>query len=186
MAGHSKWNNIKNRKAAVDAKKGKIYSKLARLIRTCVKETDNPDSETNPSLRLLMDKARDANMPKDKIQRAIDAGLGKLKDGRQLEEVIYEGFGPGGVGILIVCVTDNRNRTSSELRFLLEKYQGSLGGPNTVMYMFTRDKEGEYKCKMPIPVSDSDKPNLIKLIEDLRENDDVEDVYPATNDIDQD
>src|SRR5687767_5635453 len=120
MSGHSKWSTIKHKKAITDAKKGKVFTKLARQITVVVQQTGNGDPLTNPSLRLWVDKARQANMPNENVKRAIDKGLGK-SGGARLEEVVYEGYGPFGVGIIISCVTDNRNRTGSEIRNLMEK-----------------------------------------------------------------
>ena len=178
MAGHSKWENIKRRKGAVDAKRSKKFSEISRLIRAAVKEGGSGDPDQNVSLRPLMDKARAANMPKDNIQRAIDRGLGKSKDGKAYEEVIYEGYGPGGVGVLAVSVTDNRNRTGSEVRFAFDKHGGSLGGPGSAMYMFSQQADGAYSATIPaMGVADADVEKVHKLIEALDANDDVESVY---------
>ncbi|MBD3279840.1 MAG: YebC/PmpR family DNA-binding transcriptional regulator [Candidatus Pacebacteria bacterium] len=180
MAGHSKWSNIKNRKAAVDKKRGKIFSKLSRQIRIAVKEGKSGDPETNPTLRTLIDKARAANMPKDNIQKAINRGLGKSASGAALQETVYEGFGPGGVGILVVTVTDNANRTLSEIRQLFDQANGSLGAPGSVQYMFERDQTGEYRCTIPVPVTDQAvKTQLEALLEKLEDHEDVEEVYSA-------
>jgi len=182
MAGHSKWNNIKNRKGAVDAKRGKIFSQLAKQIKTAVKEGGSGDPETNPALRPILDKARAANMPKDNIQRAIDRGLGKSSRGAQLQEVTYEGYGPGGVGIVVAAVTENQNRTSSEVRTAFSRNNGSLGGPNSAAYLFERTDDGEYQATMSQDISDEQQiKQLEAIIDTLRENDDVEDVYVAAN-----
>lgn len=179
MAGHSKWANIKHKKAATDAKRGKVFSQLARSIRTVVKECKSGDPKTNAALRLLLDKARSANMPKNKIQKAIDVGLGK-GSGANIKEVIYECFGPGGVGMMIMCFTDNVNRTAAEIKCILSKAGGSLGSPGSVKYMFNMDKVGEYFVTMPLQVEDNaQQEKLQKLIDDLRDYDDVEDVYCA-------
>ncbi|MGD9129030.1 MAG: YebC/PmpR family DNA-binding transcriptional regulator [Candidatus Woesebacteria bacterium] len=182
MAGHSKWSNIKNRKAAVDAKRGKVFSQIIKKIRISVKEAGSGDPKINPSLKLLIEKARAANMPTKKIQKAIDCALGKSSDGRQVKENIYEGFGPGGAALLVVSFTDNPNRTSSELKYLFSKFNGSLGSPGSVMYMFKRGEGNDYNyiCTMPFGLADKkDRVQLEKLIEQLREHDDVEDVYSA-------
>lgn len=177
MAGHSKWSNIKNRKAAVDAKKGKVFGQLARAIRIAVKEGGSGDPQMNATLRPLLDKARAENMPKDKIQKAIDVGLGK-GGGAVAKEVVYEGYGPSGVGLLIVALTDNANRTSSELKFTLSKNGGSLGGPGSAMYLFARGNDGGYVATMPYQVTDPAQQEEIQaLIEALIENDDVEEVF---------
>lgn len=175
MSGHSKWSNIKNKKAAEDNKRGKIFSKISRNIRSAVREGGG-DPDSNVTLRLYLDKAREANMPKDNIQRAIDAGLGKGENGA-LQEVIYEGFSDQGVGLLIVCSTDNKNRTTAEVRNILNKAGGSLGSPGSVTYMFSRNEKNQYQVTIPIPVSQDHKPKLFSLIDDLLELEDVDAVY---------
>lgn len=178
MAGHSKWNNIKNRKGAVDAKRGKVFSQLSKLIKTATKEGKSGDPAHNPGLRLIIEKARAANMPKENIQRAIDRGLGKGKGGAY-QEIVYEGFAAGGVGMVIVAQTDNPQRTASEVRMLLSKAGGSLGGPGSVMYMFERSGE-EYKVVIPMELTDEQQiESLEELMDTIRANDDVEDVYTA-------
>ncbi len=176
MAGHSKWNNIKHKKGAEDAKRGKVFSMLAKQIKSAVKEGGSGDPSSNATLRPILDKARAANMPKSNIQRAIDRGLGKSSSGTQLQEVVYEGFAPGGVGVMIEAITDNANRTSADIRFLLSKHQGSLGSPGSAGYLFTRE-EGEYKPSMPMTLEDPTQiKQLEQLMDALREHDDVEDV----------
>ncbi len=178
MSGHSKWNNIKNRKGAQDKLKSKNFSQLSRLIRAATKQGASGDPKSNPTLRLILDKARVANMPKDKVQKAIDAALGK-NNGNQIQEIVYEGFGPGGVGMMIVALTDNLNRSSSEIRFILSKFGGSLGSPGSAKYMFTRNQEGEFVATMKFPISVEDNDKLLELIDVLRDNEDVEDVFVA-------
>jgi len=177
MSGHSKWNNIKNRKDAQDKKKGAVFSQLAKVIKTAVKEGRSGNPDDNPSLRLILEKAKAANMPKENIKRAIDRGLGKTAAGVTLQEIVYEAFGPGGAPLMIAAVTDNRNRTAAELKFILNKFAGSLASPGAAAYMFTRQGE-EYVRQLPDFVTDeTTRENLQNLIEALRENDDVEDVY---------
>jgi YebC/PmpR family DNA-binding regulatory protein len=139
MAGHSKWAGIKHKKAIVDSRRGKLFTKLARAITVAAKEGGG-DPEGNPRLALAVSKARDASMPKDNIERAIAKGTGEGADADALEDVVYEGYGPGGVAMLIEAVTDNRNRTGSEIRHLFSKHGGSLGEPGSVAYLF--DKKG--------------------------------------------
>ncbi len=139
MAGHSKWAGIKHKKAIVDSRRGKLFTKLARAITVAAKEGGG-DPETNAKLGLAVQKAKDASMPKDNIERAIAKGTGEGGDAAALEEIVYEGYGPGGVALLIEAVTDNRNRTGSEIRHTLAKHGGSLGEPGTVAYLF--DKRG--------------------------------------------
>jgi YebC/PmpR family DNA-binding regulatory protein len=180
MAGHSKWNNIKNKKGAADERRAKVFTDISKLIKTAVKEHGSADPNSNPALRLAMEKARAANMPKDNVQRAIDRGLGKSATGALFQDIVYEGFGPKGVGLLIVAVTDNLNRTSSEIRLLLSRAGGSLGGPGSAGYLFERTSSGEYTITIPMEVSDpEDQEQLQNLLDALRENDDVEDVYCA-------
>ena len=139
MAGHSKWAGIKHKKAIVDARRGKLFTKLARAITVAAKEGGG-DIEGNPALSLAVQKAKDASMPKDNIERAIAKGTGEGADAEALEAVLYEGYGPGGVAILVEALTDNRNRTGSEMRHLFSKNGGNLGEPGSVAYLF--DKKG--------------------------------------------
>ena len=139
MAGHSKWAGIKHKKAIVDSRRGKLFTKLARHI-TVAAKAGGGDVVGNPSLALAVQKAKDASMPKDNIQRAIDKGTGAGADAETFEDVLYEGYGPGGVALLIEALTDNRNRTGSDVRHLLSKHGGNLGEPGSVAYLF--DKKG--------------------------------------------
>ncbi len=134
MAGHSKWANIKHRKGRVDAQKGKIFTKLAREIFVAAKE-GGPDPESNSSLKLVIQKAKEANMPNDNIQRAIQKGAGNT-EGVNYEEVNYEGYAPGGVAVLLKILTDNRNRTAGEIRHIFSKNSGNLGEAGCVAWMF--------------------------------------------------
>lgn len=136
MAGHSKWANIKHRKGAQDAKRGKIFTKLIKEITIAAKIGDG-DLDTNPRLRLAVDKAKQANMPKDNIERAIKKGTGDL-DGVTYEEGVFEGYGPGGVAVIVEFMTDNRTRTVAEVRHAFNKYGGSLGVSGSVAFMFDR------------------------------------------------
>jgi YebC/PmpR family DNA-binding regulatory protein len=139
MAGHSKWAGIKHKKAIVDSRRGKLFTKLARAITVAAKEGGG-DVDGNPALALAVQKARDASMPKDNIERAIAKGTGEGADADALEAVTYEGYGPGGVAILVEAVTDNRNRTGAEMRHAFSKHGGNLGEPGSVAYLF--DKKG--------------------------------------------
>jgi len=139
MAGHSKWAGIKHKKAIVDSRRGKLFTKLARAITVAAKEGGG-DPDTNARLGLAVQKAKDASMPKDNIERAIAKGTGEGADAAALEDVVYEGYAPGGVALLVEAVTDNRNRTASEIRHLLSKNGGNLGEPGSVAYLF--DKKG--------------------------------------------
>jgi YebC/PmpR family DNA-binding regulatory protein len=139
MSGHSKWHSIKHKKAVVDARRGQQFTKLARAITVAAREGGG-DPEGNPSLALAVQKARDASMPKDNIERAIAKGTGEGVDADRIETVVYEGYGPGGVALLIEALTDNRNRTGADVRHLLSKNGGNLGEPGSVSYLF--DKQG--------------------------------------------
>jgi YebC/PmpR family DNA-binding regulatory protein len=136
MAGHSKWANIKHKKAANDKKRGKLWSKLIREVTVAAKEGGG-DINTNPRLRLAVDKARGANMPNDTVERAIKRGAGG-EDDNNYDEIRYEGYGPGGVAIIVDCMTDNRNRTASEVRHAFTKHGGNLGTDGSVAYMFSK------------------------------------------------
>lgn len=134
MAGHSKWANIKHKKAASDAKRGKIWTRLIKEI-TVAARMGGGDASANPRLRLAIDKAADANMPKDNVQRAITRGTGG-EDGANYEEVRYEGYGIGGAAIIVDCMTDNRVRTVAEVRHAFNKYGGNMGTEGSVAFMF--------------------------------------------------
>jgi YebC/PmpR family DNA-binding regulatory protein len=134
MAGHSKWANIKHRKAAADAKKGKVFTRLIREI-TVAARAGGGDPDSNPRLRLSLEKAREANMTKDSVTRAIQRGTGEL-EGVSYDEVRYEGYGPGGAAVLIDCLTDNRTRTVAEVRHAFTKNGGNLGSDGSVAFLF--------------------------------------------------
>ena len=134
MSGHSKWANIKHRKAAADAKKGKVFTRLIKEI-TVAARLGGGDPDTNPRLRLALEKAREANMTKDSVQNAIKRGAGQL-DGVSYEEARYEGYGPGGAAVLVDCLTDNRTRTVAEVRHAFTKNGGNLGSDGSVSYLF--------------------------------------------------
>ncbi len=136
MAGHSKWANIQHRKGAQDAKRGKLFTKLIREI-TVASRLGGPDAAANPRLRAAVDKALGANMPKDTVERAIKRGSGDL-EGQIMEEIRYEGYGPGGVAVMVDCLTDNRNRTVAEVRHAFSKSGGNLGTDGSVAYLFTQ------------------------------------------------
>ncbi|MBQ6437795.1 YebC/PmpR family DNA-binding transcriptional regulator [bacterium] len=177
MSGHSKWNNIKNKKGADDAKRAQAFTALVKNIRIAAKQGGDPAS--NPTLRLWVDKAKAANMPKEKIQRAIDIGAGKLP-GVAMQEITYEAFGPGGVGLMIMAVTDNTNRTSSEIKAVLTRHGGSMGGPGAASYMFAFDKENqEYRVTMPIPVDEETRAQIEELKELLAEIEGIEGIFAA-------
>ncbi|GAA3534420.1 YebC/PmpR family DNA-binding transcriptional regulator [Zobellella aerophila] len=173
MAGHSKWANIKHRKAAQDAKRGKIFTKLIRELTTASREGGS-DSGTNPRLRAAIDKALSNNMTRDTIDRAVKRGAGEL-DGQVLETIVYEGYGPGGTAVMVECMTDNRNRTVSEVRHAFSRSGGNLGTDGSVAYLF--EKKGV------ISYADADEETVMEAAleagaEDVVVNDDGSiDVY---------
>lgn len=136
MAGHSKWANIQHRKGAQDKKRGKLFTKLIREV-TIAARTGGADLAANPRLRVAVDKAKAQSMPKENIERAIKRGAGDL-DGVDYQDVTYEGYGPGGVAVMVQCMTDNRNRTVAEVRHAFSKFGGNLGADGSVAYMFNQ------------------------------------------------
>ncbi len=171
MAGHSKWDNIKYKKQAEDAKRGKLFTKLSNAITTAVKKGGGvPDPSSNPALRLAIEKAKAANMPKDKIKKAVDRALGV--GGDNLSNVVYECYGPGGVAILIKCSTDNKNRLATQVRTVLNKYNLSLGEKGSASYIFNK----EMKPSFTIPLEPSLRDKLNNLISDLSDIEDVSNI----------
>jgi len=136
MAGHSKWANIQHRKKAVDSKRGKVFTRINREL-TVAARTGGGDPDSNPALRLAIEKANAANMPKDNIERAVKKATGDL-EGVTYEELKYEGYAPGGVAVMVECLTDNRNRTVAEVRHAFNKYGGNLGTDGSVAYLFDK------------------------------------------------
>jgi YebC/PmpR family DNA-binding regulatory protein len=173
MSGHSKWSTIKHKKAANDAVKGSVFTKMAKGITIAVKKGGGVgDPDQNFSLRLAMDKARSVNMPKENIDRAIDKGMGK--GGVELSELKIEGFGPEGVGVIIEAITDSRNRTVAEIRTLMERHGGRMGEMGCVEYMFEME-QGKYIPKYSVAVVN---PEAVQaFLQALLENDDVQEVY---------
>jgi YebC/PmpR family DNA-binding regulatory protein len=137
MSGHSKWSSIKHKKGAADAKRGKLFTKLARAITVAARD-GGPDPEGNPALATAIQKAREASMPKDNIQRAVDRGSGIGSDAAAIEQITFEGYGPGGAAILVDALTDNRNRTSADVRHAFTKHHGNLGEPGSVAWIFEK------------------------------------------------
>ncbi|OGD79699.1 hypothetical protein A2368_03375 [Candidatus Collierbacteria bacterium RIFOXYB1_FULL_49_13] len=170
MSGHSKWSTIKHKKAAEDAKRGKAFTRVSRLIVMAVQKGGSGDPTLNPVLRMAIEKGREVNMPNDNVRRAIDRGLGKSGEGK-MEELSYEGYAPYGVGLIIETVTDNRNRIGGEVKNILEKAGGSIGGPGSVAYL---------KSITPVPLislSVEQREKVEKVIDSLLELDDVMDVW---------
>lgn len=134
MAGHSKWANIKHKKGKADAARGKVFTKLAKAITVAAR--DGGDPEMNFGLRVAIDKAKEANMPKDNIDRAIRRGTGEDKDAAEIVTIVYEGYGPGGVAVIVECLTDNTNRAVSDVKHVFSKYGGSMGNAGSVQWQF--------------------------------------------------
>lgn len=173
MSGHSKWATIHRDKGINDAKRGNLFSKLARAITIAAKTGGGGDPASNFKLRVIIEKARQANMPKENIQRAIS----KAEGGEAMDEIVYEGFGPGGIGVVVEAVTDNRNRTAQEIKSLFEKNGGNLAGPGAVSYNF--EQKGLVVVKKDADL-DSQMLKLIDLgASDIEETDDSLEVYVA-------
>ena len=136
MAGHSKWSNIKHKKGKEDARRGKVFTKMTRYITVAVRE-GGPDPEYNTALKAAIEKAKAENLPNDNIERAIKKAAGDM-DSQNYEEILYEGYGPGGIAVLVSCLTDNRNRTASDVRHAFDKCGGNLGQTGCVSFMFDR------------------------------------------------
>lgn len=181
MAGHSKWKNIQGRKNAQDAKRGKIFQKLSREIYIAAKN-GGADSASNPALRLALDKAKAANMPNDNVERAIKKATSST-DGANYDEVVYEGYGPGGVAILVETLTDNRNRTGTNVRVAFSRNGGNLGETGSVSYMF--DRKGYLAIERENLALDEDE-MLEKVLEvggeDLITSSEVFEIYTAPED----
>lgn len=180
MSGHSKWHNIQGRKNAQDAKRGKIFQKLSRELYMAAKSGD-PDPANNASLRLVMDKARAANMPKDNIERAIKKAQGS--DGESYEEVTYEGYAPGGVAVLVEGLTDNKNRTASSVRVAFTRNGGNLGATGSVSYMF--DRRGYFAIDRT--TTDADEDQMLEDAmdagaDDLQTSDEAFEIYTDPKD----
>ena len=173
MAGHSKWKNIKRKKEAEDTKRGKVFSKMSRLIMVAARQGGG-DPSANPSLRLAIEKAKSFRMPKENIDRAIQKGSGAGNDGVSFEEVVYEGFGVNGEAFYIKALTDNRNRTVSEIRTILSKAGGSLGGAGSTTYIFSKDPANP---SFRVDVRGDQLERLQNLVKELEEDEDVQEVF---------
>jgi len=175
MAGHSKWAQIKRAKGANDVARGRLFTRLGKEIYIAVK-LGGPDVNGNPRLAAAVKKAKEANMPNDNIQRSVknasDVGSKTHYDG-----IIYEGYAPGGVAVMVECLTDNKNRTASEVRHAFEKFGGSLGVSGAVAYMFARNNEGEFMPSYFVPLDEEKSKIFEKFLDLLDECSDVQEVY---------
>jgi len=189
MSGHSHCKTIKRVKDAHDAERGKIFSKLARMISVVVK--DGADPASNSKLRQVLDEAKKFNMPKDKIEKAIKRGTGEIEGGK-LEEIMYEAFGPGGIAIIIECITDNKNRTLSEVKHVLQKYNGKLAESGSVKWLFERKGIVTLQINGEEASANKDK-DSIELIAiesgaediDYNEEENILDVYTKTEELEK-
>ncbi len=170
MSGHSKWSKIKHKKASTDARKSKVFSKLVRFITVEAKKAKG--DRNSPGLRVAIDKARAENMPADNIDRAVDKASASTEE---LEQVVYEAYGPGGVAIIIEGYTDNRNRTVQEIKHLLSKHGGSLATQGAAMWAFTK-VDGNLEPTTSVDLSDEDGEQLAVIVDELEEHDDVSEV----------
>ncbi len=171
MSGHSKWSTIKRKKGAADAKRGALFGKLSKAITVAAREGGG-DPEMNPALHLAVQKAKEANMPHDNIQRAIDKGTGGGADADTIERVTYEGYAPGGVAVMVEVLTDNRNRAAADVRYIFSKNGGKLGTSGSVAYLFER------KGVLLVPKTEVDEDELIELAVEAG----AEDVEPMESD----
>lgn len=174
MSGHSKWANIKHKKAATDKKKGKIFSRIGKEIMVAAK-LGGGDAEANPRLRAALTAAKAANMPNVNIERAIKKGSGELGD-VNYEEIVYEGYGPGGVAFKVECLTDNRNRSTSEVRMVFDRSNGNLAGSGAVSWMFHR------KAHFVVTGADADEGKLMDIVldagaEDIEVEEDIAEIW---------
>ena len=180
MSGHSKWSSIKHKKGAADAKRGQLFTKLARAIQVAARE-GGPDPAGNPALATAVQKARDASMPKDNIERAIAKGAGSDADADAFQSAVYEGYAPGGVAVLVEALTDNRNRTGAEIRHLFGRHGGSLGEPGSVAWNFAK------KGVVLVDAERHDEDELIVAIdagaEDLARDENVWEIVTAPGDL---
>jgi YebC/PmpR family DNA-binding regulatory protein len=177
MSGHNKWAQIKHKKASTDAKKGKIFSKLARMITVAAKNPPTgggPDPKTNIKLASAIEEAHKANMPAENIERAITkAGA---KDGAELKEVLYEAYGPGGSAVIITAVTDSSNRTTNEIKHILSEHGAKLGDQGSAMWAFLKEGK-EFVSKFPVHLSAEDSIKFDELLSALDDQEDIQEVY---------
>ncbi len=172
MSGHNKWSQIKRQKSVTDAKKSKIFSKIVRLIG--VESKKSGGNINSPGLKSAIEKAREANMPAENIERAIKKAS---EPSAVMEPVTYEAYGPGGAGIIIEALTDNRNKTAQEIKHILSLNGFALAGIGSVLWAFEKEPGGKWNPKMLTPISEEDAGALEKLIDELEENDDVQEVF---------
>jgi YebC/PmpR family DNA-binding regulatory protein len=173
MSGHNKWSKVKNKKAVTDAKKGKIYTKMAKVIAIEVKKAGG--NIKSPGVEAAIKKAREFNVPNDNIERALKKGADK--NTAAMESILYEAYGPGGVAVMIEVLTDNRNKAAAEVKHILVENGSALAAPGSASWAFEKSIEEGFVPKMMNPISEEDGVKLDALIEMLEDNDEVQDVY---------
>lgn len=189
MSGHSKWHSIKHKKAAVDKKRGKIFTKHAKLVAIAARGGGDPNM--NPSLRMAIENARAENMPYDNIERAIKKGTGESKDAAQIEEIFYEGYGPGGVALYIETLTDNRNRTVSSVKLIMSKKGGNMGSSGSVGYMFQKkglievSPEGKNRDEVELKAIDAGANDFKELEESIEIYTDAQSLMQVRGDLEK-
>jgi len=174
MSGHSKWSTIKHKKAITDEKRGKIFSKLAKVISVAAREKGG-DPEMNARLRTAIEMAQKENMPKENIERAIKRGTGELA-GIKLEELTIEAYSSSGAALIVEAITDNKNRTISEIKKILSNHGAKLAGEGSARWMFDK-QDGDWVPKTPMELPDGQREKIEKLFESLDEHDDVQEIY---------
>ncbi|MDE2071376.1 MAG: YebC/PmpR family DNA-binding transcriptional regulator [Patescibacteria group bacterium] len=174
MAGHSKWAKLKHTKGKTDAQRAKLFSKLVRAISIEAKAAKG--DRNAPGVRVAIQKAKEANMPADNIERALQKASG---DGAQSERIVYEAYGPGGCAMVIEAYTDSRNRTSAELKHLLSQHGATLANPGAAMWAFAKNAEGKLEPTAPTELSNEDAQKMADLSDALEEHDDVSEVYTS-------
>ncbi len=177
MSGHNKWSKIKHKKAAIDAKKSKVFSMYAKMI--TVESRRARGDKSDPGLVKAIERARGVNMPNDNIERAVARGSGS--GGAALEEVIYEAYGPGGAALIIEGITDNKNRTTPEIKHLLAAHGGNLGAQGSTLWAFAKNESGDWQAKVSAPINQTDQEKLADLIEVLEEHDDIKSITANTD-----
>ncbi|MFA6275026.1 MAG: YebC/PmpR family DNA-binding transcriptional regulator [Candidatus Paceibacterota bacterium] len=178
MSGHNKWTQIKHKKGAEDAKRSKLFSMLVRTIMVESRLADG--NREAPNLKAVIARAKAANMPINNIERAIEKGVGT--NGESFEEVIYEAYGPGGVALLIIGLTDNKNRTTPEIKHLLSEYNINLSSQGSTQWAFVKKEDG-WQAQNPIPLSDPDQEKLQELLEALNEHEDIKNIFHNVSEI---
>lgn len=175
MSGHSKWSQIKHQKASTDAAKSRVFARFSRLI--ALESKRSGGDTTSPALKATIDRAKAVNMPKDSIERAVAKGISK--DAATLESVVYECFGPGGVAILIEALTDNKNRTTQEIKFILSKRGVELATPGSAAWAFSKNQSGEYvpNEQMAVDVPQEDEEKIESVLSQIDDHEDVQVVY---------